>query len=169
MAGGCRRGGGGIVSRGRGDLCRLQAGARRGTGASRRAGRSVQLRERSQIPDAGSGHAIEAGQRDRLAKADRSRSDLRRPVLDAMMRSMPKSAIRAAGIAILLCLTACSGPPWTLDQSPDGITLRWDPDNTPDAVANSVAQVHCQTWGKNAELISYDQDGSAQLGRYRCR
>jgi hypothetical protein len=82
---------------------------------------------------------------------------------------MPKSAIQAAAIATLLCLAACSGPPWTLDQSPDAITLRWYPDDTPDAVANSVAQVHCQSWGKNAELISYDQDGSAQLGRYRCR
>ena len=89
--------------------------------------------------------------------------------LDAMMRLMQKSAIRAAGIAILFCAIACSGPPWTLDQSPDAITLRWYPDDTPDAVANSVAQVHCQSWGKNAELISYDQDGSAQLGRYRCR
>jgi hypothetical protein len=89
--------------------------------------------------------------------------------LDAMMRSMQKSAIRAAGIATLFYVIACSGPPWTLDQSPDGITLRWYPDNTPDAVADSVAQVHCQSLGKNAELIAYDQDGSAQLGRYRCR
>jgi hypothetical protein len=85
------------------------------------------------------------------------------------MRSMPKSAIRVAGIAILLPLAACSGPPWTLDQSPDGMTLRWYPDNTPSDVANSVAQVHCRTSGKNAELIAYDQDGSAQIGRYRCR
>jgi hypothetical protein len=89
--------------------------------------------------------------------------------LDAMMRSMLKSAIRAVPIATLLCLAACSGPPWTLDQSPDGITLRWYPDNTPDATADSVAQVHCRSLGKNAELIAYDQDGSAQLGRYRCR
>ncbi|HEX9535574.1 MAG TPA: hypothetical protein VF924_08870 [Stellaceae bacterium] len=82
---------------------------------------------------------------------------------------MAKSAIRAVGIAILLCLAACSGPPWTLDQSPSGITLRRYPDNTPSEVASSVAQVHCQSWGKNAELIAYDQDGSAEIGRYRCR
>jgi hypothetical protein len=85
------------------------------------------------------------------------------------MRSMPKSVIQATGIAILLSLAACSGPPWTLDQSPDGITLRWYPDNTPNAVADSVAQVHCRSLGKNVELIAYDQDGSAQIGRYRCR
>jgi hypothetical protein len=82
---------------------------------------------------------------------------------------MQKSAIRAAGIAILLGAIACSGPPWTLDQSPEGITLRWYPDNTPNAVADSVAQVHCHSLGKNAELTAYDQDGSAQIGRYRCR
>jgi len=78
------------------------------------------------------------------------------------MTSTPNSTIRTTGIAILLYLAACSGPPWTLDQSPDGITLRWYPDNTPSDVPNSVAH-------KNAELIAYDQNGSAQIGRYRCR
>jgi hypothetical protein len=82
---------------------------------------------------------------------------------------MPKAAIEAASVAILFCLAACSGPPWTLDQSPDGITLRWYPDNTSNPVADSVAQVHCRSLGKNVELIAYDQDGSAQIGRYRCR
>jgi hypothetical protein len=85
------------------------------------------------------------------------------------MTSTPNSTIRTTGIAILLYLAACSGPPWTLDQSPDGITLRWYPDNTPSDVPNSVAQLHCRSWGKNAELIAYDQNGSAQIGRYRCR
>jgi hypothetical protein len=85
------------------------------------------------------------------------------------MRPMPKSAVRDAGIVFLFWLAACSGPPWTLAQSPDGITLRWYPDDTPDAAADSVAQVHCRSLNKNAELIAYDQDGSAQLGRYRCR
>jgi len=79
-------------------------------------------------------------------------------------------AIRAAGFGILLWAGACSsGPPWTLSQSPDEISLRWYPDDTPDAAANWAARVHCQTWGKSAELVSYDQDGSAQLGHYRCR
>ena len=79
-------------------------------------------------------------------------------------------AIRAIGVAILLCLGGCSsGPPWTLSQSPDQITLRWYPDATPDVAANWVAQTHCGSWGKSAELVSYDQDGSAQLAKYRCR
>jgi hypothetical protein len=71
---------------------------------------------------------------------------------------------------MLVNLAACtSGPPWTLSQSPEEISLRWYPDNTPNTAADGVAQAHCRSWGKNAELISYDQDGSAQLGRYRCR
>jgi hypothetical protein len=88
------------------------------------------------------------------------------------MLSFPISMVRTAGIGALLYLGACGGspgPPWTLDQSPDGITLRWYPDNTPSDVATSVAQVHCRSWSKNAELIGYDQNGSAQIGRYRCR
>ena len=79
-------------------------------------------------------------------------------------------AVRAIGVGILLCLAACSsGPPWTLSQSPDQITLRWYPDSTPDGTANWVAQTHCQSWGRSAELVSYDQDGSAQLAKYQCR
>ena len=76
---------------------------------------------------------------------------------------------RAARVGVLLYLAACSGPPWTLSQSPSEINLRWYPDDTPSAAADTVAQLHCQSWGKSAELVSYDQDGSAQIGRYRCR
>jgi hypothetical protein len=75
----------------------------------------------------------------------------------------------AARVGVLLYLAACSGPPWTLSQSPSEINLRWYPDDTPSAAADAVAQLHCQSWGKSAELVSYDQDGSAQIGRYRCR
>lgn len=76
--------------------------------------------------------------------------------------------IWAAGV--LLCFAACStGPPWTLNSSPSEITLRWYPDNTPNAAADMAAQVHCRNWGKNAELVAYSQDGSAELGNYRCR
>ena len=78
-------------------------------------------------------------------------------------------ALRAAGIAVLPMLGACNGPPWTLNHTPDAITLRWYADETDRAVADAAAQVHCQSSGKNAELISYDQDGSAQIGKYRCR
>lgn len=87
-----------------------------------------------------------------------------------MPRSNSAFALAIIGGGILLSLEACtSGPPWTLRQSPDEISLRWYPDDTPDAAVNWVAQVHCQSWGKNAELVSYDQDGSAQIGYYRCR
>jgi len=84
------------------------------------------------------------------------------------MSSVPRRTIRVAGAGVLLCFAACGGPPWTLSQSPDGITLRWYPDDTPSEAADSAAEVHCRSQGKNAELIAYDQDGSAQIGRYRC-
>ena len=78
-------------------------------------------------------------------------------------------AIWATGAGLLLSLEACNGPPWTLAKSPNEINLRWYPDDTPSAAADFVAQSHCQSWGKNAELVAYTQDGSAQLGQYRCR
>jgi hypothetical protein len=77
--------------------------------------------------------------------------------------------LRAAGLAILLTLGACTGPPWIINQSPEAITLRWYSDETDSAVADGIAQAHCGVSGRRAELISYDQDGSAQIGRYRCR
>ncbi len=76
---------------------------------------------------------------------------------------------RAAWLAVLLSVAACSGPPWTLEQSPLGVTLRWYPDETDSSVADWVAQAHCGAANRSAELVAYDQDGSAQIGRYRCR
>jgi hypothetical protein len=83
---------------------------------------------------------------------------------------MPFSWIRiAAAAAALLGNAACNGPPWTLSESPDVISLRWYPDATPTEVAEMVAQLHCQASGKVAEIASNDQDGSAQIAKYRCR
>jgi hypothetical protein len=79
------------------------------------------------------------------------------------------TTMRLSWIALLLGLAACSGPPWTLEQSPSAITLRWYSDEMDSSAADWVAQTHCALASKNAELISYDQDGSAQIGKYRCR
>ena len=76
---------------------------------------------------------------------------------------------RAVGIAVLLTLGACTGPLWTVSQSPTEISLRWYSDNTLSAAANAIAQQHCQSSGKQAELVSSTQDGSAQLATYHCR
>jgi len=78
-------------------------------------------------------------------------------------------AIRAAGIAALAALAGCNGPPWTLSRSPAGISLRWYPDTTGSAVADQVAQLHCEAWEKSAELVADTQDGSARIAEYRCR
>ena len=82
---------------------------------------------------------------------------------------MPTVTFRAAGIVVLTALGACNGPPWVLNRTPDAITLRWYTDETDTAAADAAAQAHCQSSSKNAELISYDQNGSAQIGKYRCR
>ena len=79
------------------------------------------------------------------------------------------TTMRVTSVAVLLGITACSGPPWTLEQSPSAITLRWYSDEMDSSAADWVAQTHCAATGKSAELVSYDQDGSAQIGRYRCR
>lgn len=82
---------------------------------------------------------------------------------------MLSAAVRIAVIAGLFSLTACSGPPWTLRQSPGDIALRWYSNDTPSAAADEVAQLHCRSWGKSAELASATKDGSADLATYRCR
>ena len=78
-------------------------------------------------------------------------------------------AIGAAGIAALAALAGCNGAPWTLSRSPAEISLRWYPDTTQSAAAGQVAQLHCESWEKSAELVSEIQDGSAEIAEYRCR
>jgi hypothetical protein len=79
-------------------------------------------------------------------------------------------AIAAPALTALLALAGCNGPPWTLNRSPAAsIALRWYPDTTPSAAADQVAQLHCGSWDKTAELVSSTQDGSAEIAEYRCR
>jgi hypothetical protein len=79
------------------------------------------------------------------------------------------TAIASAALALSLVLVGCNGPPWTLNRSPQSIALRWYPDTTPAFAADQVAQLHCGSWDKTAELISSSQDGSAEIAEYRCR
>ncbi len=78
-------------------------------------------------------------------------------------------AIGAAEIAALAALAGCTGPPWTLSHSPTEISLRWYSDTTPSAAADQLAQLHCESWEKSAELVSETQDGSAEIAQYHCR
>jgi hypothetical protein len=78
-------------------------------------------------------------------------------------------AFRIATAAGLLVVTACNPPPWTVNRSPDSITLRWYADETDIAAAQAVADVHCRSFGKAAALASNEQSGSIQIAEYRCR
>jgi hypothetical protein len=60
-------------------------------------------------------------------------------------------------------------PPWTLDQSPARIVLRWYPDVTPSLAAQQAAQDHCRSWNRSAQLVSDTRDGSAEIAEFLCR
>jgi hypothetical protein len=75
----------------------------------------------------------------------------------------------AAAAALVVQLAAFGGPPWVLNQSPGGISLRWYPDTTPSALADQAAAAHCAAFGRNAALIDSEEDGSAELAHYACR
>jgi hypothetical protein len=60
------------------------------------------------------------------------------------------------------------GPPWPVVISPDAITLRWYPDEVGEAQARAVASAHCAASGRAAGFGALEQDGSAELGTYRC-
>jgi hypothetical protein len=83
--------------------------------------------------------------------------------------SKVSAVLQIAGVVVCLGLAACSGPPWTLNKSPDEIALRWYPDETPALAADQAAELHCRSWGKSAQLASDAQDGSAEVAQYRCR
>lgn len=76
-------------------------------------------------------------------------------------------AVSAAGAAS--AQTTLAGPPWALAASPNGITLRWYPDDTSEAAAHSVADAHCAATGLPASLAAIERDGSAEIASYRCR
>lgn len=81
----------------------------------------------------------------------------------------------AAALFILSLMTAPAmaagplGPPWPEVMSPDGITLRWYPDEVSEAEAHHAADAHCSAIGRSAVFAAVEQDGSAEIGTYRCR
>jgi hypothetical protein len=97
-----------------------------------------------------------------------------------------RTALGAAVLMAVLVVAGCEGlpeappplptplatpfyPPWTLNQSPEKIALRWYPDATPSTAAESVARAHCATWNRSAVLVSDTRDGSAEIAEYQCR
>ena len=99
------------------------------------------------------------------------------------MGKLDRATAAAAFVAIFV-LAGCEGvpesadqppggigwyPPWTLNQSPERIALRWYPDATSSALASQVAQSHCGSWNKSAELVSDTRDGSVEIAEYHCR
>lgn len=83
--------------------------------------------------------------------------------------SMRSLTIRGAAATLMLTVAGCGGPPWVLSQSPDHIALRWYSDNTPAIAAVQLAQLHCRSWGKSAELTADAKDGSDEVAHFRCR
>jgi hypothetical protein len=47
--------------------------------------------------------------------------------------------------------------------------IRWYPDESNIAAATDLAEAHCRSWGKSAQLATDLRDGSAEVANYRCR
>lgn len=89
-----------------------------------------------------------------------------------MMRgdgTMATTILRIAPTVLLLSCAACSQQPWTLNESPAAITVRWYPDESSIVAANRLAEAHCRSWGKAAQLATDLRDGSAEVAYYRCQ
>jgi hypothetical protein len=76
---------------------------------------------------------------------------------------------RIAAMTLFFALAACSEQPWTLSKSPEMITVRWYPDESNIMAATQLAEAHCGSWGKAAQLATDIRDGSAEVAHYRCR
>jgi hypothetical protein len=76
---------------------------------------------------------------------------------------------RIAWLTLLLALAACTEQPWTLSKSPEAIAVRWYPDESNIVAANQLADAHCRSWGRAAQLATDVRDGSAEVAHYRCR
>jgi hypothetical protein len=47
--------------------------------------------------------------------------------------------------------------------------LRWYSDETDIAAAQTIADLHCRSFGRNAALASAEQNGSIEIATFRCR
>jgi hypothetical protein len=83
--------------------------------------------------------------------------------------AMQSTMLRIAGMMLLVGLAACGGPPWTLSKSADAIAVRWYPDETDMVAADQLAELHCRSEGKTAQLATDLRDGSVEIAQYRCR
>ncbi|HKS87924.1 MAG TPA: hypothetical protein VJR70_00660 [Stellaceae bacterium] len=85
---------------------------------------------------------------------------------------MPNPARLIAVIAAVMALAGCAGPPgppWAEAVSPNGITLRWYPDETSGTEAQLAADAHCAPSGRHAGIAAIEQNGSVRIADYRCR
>ncbi len=82
---------------------------------------------------------------------------------------MSGSIARICFFVLLLALTACNGPPWTLAESADAVTLRWYPDETSQATAEQIADAYSGAQRRSYAIAADQRDGSAEVARYRCR
>jgi hypothetical protein len=76
---------------------------------------------------------------------------------------------RIAAMVLLAAVAGCGGPPWAVQKSPDAIAVRWYPDETDIVAANHLAELHCRSWGRIAQLAFDSRDGSDEVAQYRCR
>jgi len=84
-------------------------------------------------------------------------------------------SLRFAAAMLLLSLAVfpavaadAPGPPWPEVISPGSITLRWYPDEISEPQARAVAAAHCAAAGRQVGLGALGQDGSVEIGTYRC-
>jgi hypothetical protein len=79
---------------------------------------------------------------------------------------------RTSGVALLsalVALTACSGTPTVLENSPTAVTVRYNGISNNLADATQVAQKACATHGKIARLRKVSDQGLGQhFGHFDC-
>jgi starvation-inducible outer membrane lipoprotein len=73
-----------------------------------------------------------------------------------------------AAIAVVLCLAACSTPPTTLSNPRDSIMLQWQDGKTSESSVRTVAERHCDAWGKRAVPGGVDAKGETRIETFRC-
>ena len=83
--------------------------------------------------------------------------------------SMRSLTIRGAAAALMLAAGRVRRTALGAQPIARPIALRWYSDNTPAAAAVQLAQLHCRSWGKSAELTADAKDGSDEVAHFRCR
>jgi starvation-inducible outer membrane lipoprotein len=76
--------------------------------------------------------------------------------------------VAAAALVAALALAGCSTPPTTLSNPRGSIMLQWQDGKTSQSTVRTLAERHCESWGKRAVSGGVETKNDTRVESFRC-